>query len=350
MTDETQRRKAVERTLSGYPFPDFSCLRDPNHPDYDREFTYALNFANYTYDHAELKDYACKYIEMANSEIPNLNKIPDWEFYHIGIMAWFRVKGAKLTCQQDAETYGKISRLYHKYNVSAPVKPVINLKKIHTEELIADLEGLIDDTIYRGKYIEPMDIISSDRGSIDLDSVKTHFNAQLDEVTDPELIDSFPDKDKVQAILERILRALGDNTQVHNRRKVRVMKPRKLNPSKMVRNLNYMKTVSFDKLSVHSIDPEKIVGSTVLWVYNTKTRKLGKYEATEGLPLMVKGSTILNYDGSSSQKTLRKPEEIIPKLMSAGKVEQRKIMDGIRAVASQLNGRVNKDCILVKVY
>ena len=133
------------------------------------------------------------------------------------------------------------------------------------------------------------------------------------------------------------------------------MKTRKINPLKMVRKLNYLKSVVIDagtleSYTLKSIDPEKIIGASVLWVYNAKTRKLGKYEATEGSQLMVKGSTIMNFDKASYCKKLRKPAEILTKLAGAGKVEQRKLLDVVNAKPALLNGRINKDVILVRTF
>src|ERR1035437_1361959 len=108
------KRKAIERTLSGYPFPDFENLRDPANPKFNSEFTYALNFANYTYEHDDLKSYTQEYVEDVGI---NLSKIPDWEFFHIGIMAWLHIKGATLTAYQHAALSGKIASLRKKYDV-----------------------------------------------------------------------------------------------------------------------------------------------------------------------------------------------------------------------------------------
>jgi hypothetical protein len=64
----------------------------------------------------------------------------------------------------------------------------------------------------------------------------------------------------------------------------------------------------------------------------------------------VKGCTILNYDEATSlAKKIRKPEEIISKVMTVGKVALRKILPDIKAKEQKLTGRINKDTILLKV-
>jgi hypothetical protein len=137
-------------------------------------------------------------------------------------------------------------------------------------------------------------------------------------------------------------------------------KPRKAKPksaSKLIEKLKYAKTN--DKYKLASINPEDIVGANELWVFNAKTRKLGKYVASnvdpkgmqrDGTGLQVKGTTIIGFDEAQSiQKTLRKPEEQLKDFKSAGKVKLRKFLDEIATTDTKLNGRINLDTLLLKV-
>jgi hypothetical protein len=103
-----------------------------------------------------------------------------------------------------------------------------------------------------------------------------------------------------------------------------------------------------------SISPLDILDATELWVYNTKTRKLGKYVVDDmygsGAKLGVKGTSIVGFNESQSvQKTLRKPAEQLAELKRAGKVVLRKFMDEIKTTQTKLNGRINDQTILIKV-
>ena len=137
-------------------------------------------------------------------------------------------------------------------------------------------------------------------------------------------------------------------------------KPRKAKPksaTKLVEKLKYLKTDA--KYSLASVNPVDVVGANELWVFNVKTRKIGKYVAAnidpkgmkrEGSGLSVKGTTIIGFDETASiQKTLRKPEEQLKEFKSAGKVALRKFLDEIKTVDIKLNGRINQDTILLKV-
>lgn len=130
-----------------------------------------------------------------------------------------------------------------------------------------------------------------------------------------------------------------------------IRKPRAkkaVSKDKLVEKLKYLKT--FENLKLVSINPIEIIGSKELWIYNTKTRKLGKYSASEFAELGVKGTTLTGFDENKSiQKTLRRPIEQIKEFKAAGKVALRKFLDDINAVDTKLNGRINEDIILLKV-
>lgn len=105
----------------------------------------------------------------------------------------------------------------------------------------------------------------------------------------------------------------------------------------------------FPELNLKSIDIKNILGSTQLWVYNVKYRKVGCYIANDASGLSIKGTTLQNYNEEKSvQKKLRKPEESLPKLMTGGKVILRNFLSNIRAVESPLSGRLNNETILIK--
>jgi len=118
---------------------------------------------------------------------------------------------------------------------------------------------------------------------------------------------------------------------------------------KIVEKLKFLKT--FEPLKLVSVNPTDILGSKELWIYNTKTRKLGKYIADDMTgPLGIKGTTIIGYDEHKSiQKTIRKPDEKLKEFKSAGKIALRKFLDDINSTDTKMNGRINEDIILLKV-
>ena len=138
-------------------------------------------------------------------------------------------------------------------------------------------------------------------------------------------------------------------------RKPRTAKPK--SADKLVAKLKYMKVDQ--KYSLASVNPTDIVGANELWVFNVKTRKLGKYVAVNvdptgmgraGSGLTVKGTTVEGFDPAKSvQKTLRKPEEQLKAFKAAGKVALRKFLEDINTTDTTMNGRINSDTVLLKV-
>jgi hypothetical protein len=137
---------------------------------------------------------------------------------------------------------------------------------------------------------------------------------------------------------------LGQEAKVNRKPRAKKAVPK----DKIVAKLKYAKTN--EPLKLVSINPADIIGSKELWVYNTKSRKIGKYVASEYLELSVKGTSIIGYNENLSvQKTLRKPEDQLKEFKAAGKVQLRKYLDDIKAVDIKLNGRISEDIILLRV-
>ena len=129
-------------------------------------------------------------------------------------------------------------------------------------------------------------------------------------------------------------------------RKTRVRAPR--TNEQQVSKLNYMKESIESKLT--SIDPILIPGKTKLWIYNTKQGKLTEFFTESGTGFEVSGSTLKNFDPKLSKVTkLRKPDEILPQILNKSEFQIKKIWKGLTTKIYEPTGRINKDCILMRV-
>jgi hypothetical protein len=227
-------------------------------------------------------------------------------------------------------------------------------------ECIGELEGQIDELI-TSKFsadVSPYGLmntleIKGAHAKFVIDHFKTR-RAEYDEVlttTDPDVKEAYSNFTKVQ--LKKLV-AYCDQVIVDGMRlagdAVKSRKPRKRkakSADQLVSKLNYAK--DFAELKLVSVDPKTIVGASQLWVYNTKTRKLGCYNAEDAAGLSIKGSTIQNFAESKSiQKTLRKPAVTLPEVLKGGKVALRNVLTDIRAAEGLLTGRINADTILLR--
>lgn len=138
-------------------------------------------------------------------------------------------------------------------------------------------------------------------------------------------------------------------------------KPRKVkekSAEQIVKKLKYKQ--SDEKYGLASVPAVKIPKCEVLAIFNTKTRKFGIYHAKvidpqklqrAGTGLNVKGTTITGYDEQKSlQKTIRKPDEMLPELRKATKPKTIKLFEGLKTTDTKMNGRINADTILLAVF
>ena len=125
---------------------------------------------------------------------------------------------------------------------------------------------------------------------------------------------------------------------------------KKIKPAEdLVKKLKFKATD--DKLGVTSVPPAQLVGAQGAVVYNTKTRKIGVYTSLNSSGLAVKGTTIINFTDKSTQKTLRKPEIQLREFKDQN--TQKRIetwFKNIKATEINLNGRLNADTMILKVF
>jgi len=129
-------------------------------------------------------------------------------------------------------------------------------------------------------------------------------------------------------------------------RKTRVKKPPSV--EKQVAKLKYL--TENKEYKVVSVAPASIIGANQLWLFNVKYRKLTVYNAMGPAGFSVKGTSLKGYDPDNSEtKTLRKPHDILPSVLSGGKRVLSKVMAEINSKGNQPNGRINGDTILLRV-
>lgn len=138
---------------------------------------------------------------------------------------------------------------------------------------------------------------------------------------------------------------------INNKKAVKVRKPREKKVKSAVDIVKNLKFQKEDKaLKVVSVHPAEIIGCKQLWVYNTKYKKLSRYDAVGPAGIQVKGTTLIGFDvETASSKALRKPDTSLQSLLSAGKVVLRTFMNELKTSESKPNGRINEQTILLRV-
>ena len=233
--------------------------------------------------------------------------------------------------------------------------------KEKSKECIGELEGQIDELIVSdySANVSPLGVMTS-MGVKDAYTkyIIEHFKNRRNEFDEilyskdgdvKEAYSNFtkPNLKKMIAYCDQVIVDCGKLSQTA----VKSRKPRKRKvktATQITAKVNYCK--EFKELKLVSITPDQIIGMSQLWIYNTKTRKLGVYHADDASGLSIKGSSVTNFtEHKSVQKTLRKPAEMLPEVLGCGKVALRSILPNIRAVEGALTGRLNKDTILLRI-
>jgi hypothetical protein len=227
-------------------------------------------------------------------------------------------------------------------------------------EFLGEVEGEIDNFILNGyrstgfslyKYCQSHNVAKQYMAAVE--SICVNRMAELAGIgTDEQLAEAYGHlgRRNLKAFVE-FLTGLVDDANRYASFKKANRKPRvkKQKPAgEQVAKLKYLK--SFEALNLESLHPANMVGAQQVWVYNTKNKKLGAYYASGSSGFSVKGSSLQGWDPEQSvQRTLRKPEVVIPAMMKAGKVALRRILSDLSTTETALNGRFNEDILILRI-
>ena len=250
---------------------------------------------------------------------------------------------------------------------AAAAKPnVQEIMRERTREVAGEIEGWLDDFILSGGKANDISVnsvglmternIMAQHVPIISDIWKTklaEFEIALSG-DDDQLREAYSHLTKTQLkalikFCEAVLASLQSYVSVKKAAKT-VRKKKAVSPEKVVAKMKYLN--EFSELKLTSVAPKTVLGSTEIWLYDTQKRKLSYYVADSHIGTMtVKGTTIVGFDATKSGvKTLRKPADVLKKLMAGGKPASRKVFSEINAVHAQPNGRTNEHTIILKAY
>ena len=182
----------------------------------------------------------------------------------------------------------------------------------------------------------------------ELELVQDAYNKTCEQAVEAYSHISKGNKKKMITLLEKII-ADVDRLKL-NTKSARIPRAKKPKASdQQVVKLQYKVDDVENKLT--SINPVVIPGKERLFVYNTKNRKLTEYVTTSTKGFEVGGTSIKNFcEKSSKTAKLRKPEDILPHVLTLAPTKIKKqVWDKITTKITAPNGRINKDCILLRV-
>jgi hypothetical protein len=377
---------ADEKAMGGEPVWDTERALKMDEAEFDHNMRQSLRYYNYFYSSKELKKYLVDWLKQTAGVAHKLDAVTITRFAkstdgYTPLTAPALIKahtqGMPLLERHIKYIIGVVHRTLELDDAderTVEVDPKEKAAKIEVKaptiqdrmNVIAEKHELhfleLEDSLYEGKTVDPKAydyLIGKNVPQAMLGKIVAIFESHYAEfqeaktTKDEDLKDAYAymktaDWKRYDAFYTALFDGFTQYGQVKKAtKKASVRKPPA--KEKLVAKLKYLKTETTLKLV--SVNPVDIIGAQVLWVYNAKTRKLGKYVAEElGGALNVKGTTIIGYsEAKSTQKTVRKPEVQLKEFMSANKVELRKFLENIKTTEVKLTGRINEDTVLLKI-
>lgn len=323
----------------------------------------ALNWYNYMASDDQSRDWFFTYVKKncTKADVAALRKLPKWKITKtLGNVARILLNGNQLP-QTNMDYFDnsikdlvKMAAVVREEVEEAP-KPTIDIQariRARANSLITIVEEEIDGVMGGGTFdiytfLQKHEVTPQVAGYIRDYYLPMKEEVELD---DEQVKESYGKKLKFWNTFYCTFIADCDKF-INNKKAVKIRKPREKKAKSavdLVKNLKFQKEEP--SLKIVSVHPTEIVGCKQLWTYNTKYKKLSRYDALGPNGIQVKGTTLIGIDVETSlSKGLRKPDTSLQSLLSAGKIALRSFMGDLKTSESKPNGRINEQTILLRV-
>lgn len=320
------------------------------------EVLHAYNWYSYFYTVSDARGFVIDYMQLHKFSADDINDFKRIKDEKIGLTLCSTCRMVMNGAVLDYNIRSQINNLLTKYRNELIEAPVV--VKLVSNPLIEKIDHALD-VFYDSGYTEPFSLKESItesslgliRGAID------HVSALMEELTSnhPDVKEAYDHltRRERKTYIAQLEALLADLTQSKiNQKRTTPRKPRKKKQKTATDITKKVKYQIADKeLEITSLPPSWIVGCATVWTFNTKTRKLAKYSASENATLTIKGTTIIGYDDKNSiQKTIRKPKDIVPQIMTDARVPLNKAFDKIKAAAQPVTGRINGFTLILRTF
>lgn len=334
----------------------------------DDQLTRAYSWYSYMCTAADARSYIVDYMDsIGKKNVARLAKsIPDARVpVTAGWLCRILSRGGKITDRSKEFLLDRVTRALERVqNESRDDTQVRSKRRVvdvqaatreRARDVIGNIEAMIDreEQFSLYEYMQRQNLPPVYAGYIS--DYYSKMVTELEELQagDPDLREGYKNYTKLQVkkMLE-FYRSIVDGADQFSENAKRVRKasrkPRTVSIEKVIKNLKFKKNDQEYKLV--SIDPQSILASQELWTFNTKNRTLTVYRAQDAGGLGVKNVRITGHSESSSLcKKLRKPEEVLQRVLTGGKPALRGLMDELTTKPGYFSDRITSDTILLRV-
>lgn len=329
----------------------------------------------------DIKKYVLEYVRHIKHEKSEIDKIKRvdlktfrYDFYRTGFLGRMVTRGATLPKHfakrleaglADLLAVGAEKAKAATENEKAQAKLPTIQERIEDQvsELLADLESEVDGFLSGiKKRTEPnkwfsmakflkVNEVKSKQTTLIADNWRTLL-AEVTEAqarTDDQLTEAYEFLTRPQLKrFGKFLEAWVDDCESHGATKRKTRKKKVKTPEQLVAKLQYLPKSK--EYKVASVDPKGIIGADCVVIFNEKYRLMTIYRAADAQGMSVKGTTLLNFSTEKSvERRLRKPK---PMLAVASKLGLRAInseFKNIRTNDRKPTGRLNKNCVILRI-
>ena len=318
---------------------------EPNKVESASDHIHALNWNNYFYDAKSGRKWLAEYCRNHNISLDNVREV------NMTMCSLARMFNRGIDLPESSREY-----LHRKLSEKAKSKPK-ETKKVTTVRAydFSWMENILDEFYTNGyKVFEPgiYKRLSAEKAKIsDANRALEYYSAVLDDVENhkADYISSGTKAYRAHVLfLKKIVDELSTYSKVTRKPVVRKRsrKTKAKSATKIVSNVKFQ--LRDDDLKIASEAPEKLVGATEVFLYNTKYRTLQHYVG-DG-PMHVKGTSLKNFNpDKSTRKTLRKPELFFNSIKGYTLPGIRKAYNIAKTKPAKVNGRLNEHTIILKV-
>lgn len=337
----------------------------------------AFSWYNYFYGKKDARDMIVAYLELhgRKSDVRLLRGVSDSAIrLTTGWLCRMSMVGLELNEQEQAKLDSLLTELLaeKQQEISElsdePVIPKLTIQDRLREKLsecAGEMDGLFDDFVVNGAKMsadyKPIVLMRSLNVAPQMvSSLSTIWKSKLAELEeaakgqDKQLAEGYAFLSKVQLrnaikFCEAVINDCGAYVQIKKvERKPRVAKA--VPPEKKA--AKFKVCMEFAELKLKGLPAAQLVDKSEAWLYDTKKRKLIHLVAdSHTQSFTVKSNSIIGFGvAETTQKTLRKPAEVLKAIMSGGKPATRKVFKELTTTETPFNGRGTENLMVLRVW
>lgn len=323
----------------------------PIESETDLRLATAYNWYNYIYDPSQSKEWTASFLKRHGVPFSlNGATVPNW----IGAVARMDERGIKLPDTLISRVIerceGMASKEPKKESVSSTPRFFLSSKASNLISLIDAALDMFYDSGYQQIKLDGIvfDIVRGPQAHI----VHNYYKALRDELESDDAKEYYDHLSSEQlksyrAAVRSILKEIEPQLEMPVPKMRKPRKRKEKSPLKITAKVKWCQ--EFAPLNLKSCHPAEIVGAQSAWLYNTKYNKLTHLKAIGPSGLTIKGSTVLNIGDDSECRKIRKPDALIERVLSGGKVVLRNLLSELKTKPLEPTGRIGSDTVILRV-